>query len=636
MISANSQKEVWEKLNSIERRLSLAGGGGSFAPSDAEYVVMSLSALLPNERVLTAGVGLGLVDGGAGGSATLNVNVGIGDDDIVQVDGAIAINQYAKWTAGGLGGRTYSQVLSDLSGQALAAFGWNAQDLTNIGAINCKGNLTIWATLPSGNPFLYIYGFGTVANEWLRMQVKADNDAIIEAEHDLNILAGGGNIYFGNENLITTGTFGSGAITSSGTVVAPALNAANLTLTTPGQISVAVNIDTAADFTGTKLWYVKTAGASDEDDHFYGSYTIAEMNQAAATIGYLYGSLSYSRITAGNVGAVGQDRFLVGHLANADLDGGKVWGNAYGLFAKVDQEAGNEVTGNIYGIISEVDADGTVGGNVYMLYLDEKSNVDYGAYQSGTAPNVFGGTISSGANTDVSSTFGRTVIGHLPAVADYACFSHYDRHNLTNYAIIQGATGKTCINSSSGQSIEFRNNNSAVCNITADNLAMISNKEITLIVTNQTETEIRAHGITFKNMQAAGGLSRHLLWFTDDDDVSQFTLGAFTTGQTFNYGFIGVAYNDTWVRFYPNKFVNVVTGTPPAASVADSFMFYSADIVAGNAAPHFRTENDDIIKLYKYVDADFGNAINSGDVDTDDAISAIISALTAHGLIAVA
>jgi hypothetical protein len=31
----------------------------------------------------------------------------------------------------------------------------------------------------------------------------------------------------------------------------------------------------------------------------------------------------------------------------------------------------------------------------------------------------------------------------------------------------------------------------------------------------------------------------------------------------------------------------------------DSFQQYSADIVAGNAAPHFRTENGSVIKLYK-------------------------------------
>ena len=39
-------------------------------------------------------------------------------------------------------------------------------------------------------------------------------------------------------------------------------------------------------------------------------------------------------------------------------------------------------------------------------------------------------------------------------------------------------------------------------------------------------------------------------------------------------------------------------GTNPNA-VADHFSMYSADQTAGNAAPHFRTENGSIVKLYQ-------------------------------------
>lgn len=50
--------------------------------------------------------------------------------------------------------------------------------------------------------------------------------------------------------------------------------------------------------------------------------------------------------------------------------------------------------------------------------------------------------------------------------------------------------------------------------------------------------------------------------------------------------------NDIGVIYIPN-------GTAPTTSIVDGFKQYSADIVAGNAAPHFRTEAGDIIKLYK-------------------------------------
>lgn len=47
-------------------------GGGGGAPIDAEYVVLSLDATLTDERVLTGGTGITLVDGGAGSTITIN------------------------------------------------------------------------------------------------------------------------------------------------------------------------------------------------------------------------------------------------------------------------------------------------------------------------------------------------------------------------------------------------------------------------------------------------------------------------------------------------------------------------------------------------------------------------------------
>lgn len=41
------------------------------------------------------------------------------------------------------------------------------------------------------------------------------------------------------------------------------------------------------------------------------------------------------------------------------------------------------------------------------------------------------------------------------------------------------------------------------------------------------------------------------------------------------------------------------SGTAPVTNISDAFQQYSADITAGNAAPHFRTENGSIIKLYQ-------------------------------------
>jgi hypothetical protein len=46
------------------------------------------------------------------------------------------------------------------------------------------------------------------------------------------------------------------------------------------------------------------------------------------------------------------------------------------------------------------------------------------------------------------------------------------------------------------------------------------------------------------------------------------------------------------------NWLGIKTGTAPDGAV-DAFQVYSADITAGNAAPHFRTENGNIVKLYQ-------------------------------------
>jgi hypothetical protein len=47
-----------------------------------------------------------------------------------------------------------------------------------------------------------------------------------------------------------------------------------------------------------------------------------------------------------------------------------------------------------------------------------------------------------------------------------------------------------------------------------------------------------------------------------------------------------------------DRVIAVGNGTSPTTSNIDSFQFWSNDIVAGNAAPHFRTEAGNIVKLY--------------------------------------
>jgi len=68
------------------------------------------------------------------------------------------------------------------------------------------------------------------------------------------------------------------------------------------------------------------------------------------------------------------------------------------------------------------------------------------------------GTITSSADTNTVSTFGRAKIGYV-GWDDFAGFAHLDSANTTDYALLQYATGATYLNASSTDGIFFAINN---------------------------------------------------------------------------------------------------------------------------------------------------------------------------------
>jgi hypothetical protein len=82
--------------------------------------------------------------------------------------------------------------------------------------------------------------------------------------------------------------------------------------------------------------------------------------------------------------------------------------------------------------------------------------------------------------------------------------------------------------------------------------------------------------------------------------------------------------------------------TIPSASSTDRFIMYSTDITAGNAAPHFRTENGAIVKVYQETTGVGASTLVTGlgtpltDTDTFDGytLKQIVKALRNQGLLA--
>lgn len=90
--------EVLTKLTPDNYDYDWAAVGG-VAPSDAEYVVISLDPTLTDERVLTAGADIDIVDGGAGGAVTISVTA-LAFGDVFKV-GVPVVMEVGVWTGDG-------------------------------------------------------------------------------------------------------------------------------------------------------------------------------------------------------------------------------------------------------------------------------------------------------------------------------------------------------------------------------------------------------------------------------------------------------------------------------------------------------------------------------------------------------
>ncbi len=85
----------------------------------------------------------------------------------------------------------------------------------------------------------------------------------------------------------------------------------------------------------------------------------------------------------------------------------------------------------------------------------------------------------------------------------------------------------------------------------------------------------------------------------------------------------------------------MMNDTPPTVSRVDKFAMYSADAGTDNAAPFFRTENDDIVRLYSQdntisgatVVSNVGTSVTDADTFAGFTLAQIAQALINNGLL---
>ena len=156
----------------------LTGGGASGAPTDAEYVVMSLNGTLTNERKLTAGARITITDGGAGGNVTIAA-------DASPVTSLVAGSNITLSPATGLGDVTIfgsdSPVTSLIAGTNIT-----------LSPADGLGDVTITAAGSAGVTFPLEADAGSLGAPSYSFDGDTNTGIYSSAADNVNIVTGGG------------------------------------------------------------------------------------------------------------------------------------------------------------------------------------------------------------------------------------------------------------------------------------------------------------------------------------------------------------------------------------------------------------------------------------------------------------
>jgi hypothetical protein len=155
--------------------------------------------------------------------------------------------------------------------------------------------------------------------------------------------------------------------------------------------------------------------------------------------------------------------------------------------------------------------------------------------------------------------------------------------------------------------------------------------------------KLYVNGVTFINttssagdyyLQVGGGI------YATNNSVN---LSIATQNNRFIAGEYGIGVGTGTFDASQTNGINVRSGTAPTTNVADVFVMYAADITAGNAAPHFRTENGNTVKIYQETtgvgSATFASPGAGSTVKTDDTfdgytLQQVVKALRNLGILA--
>jgi hypothetical protein len=419
----------WQGTNWIS--ISNATVASGAAPDSASYVVIGSNAILTNERTLTAGSGISIVDGGAGAAVTISATGG-GSGDVVgpasSTDNAI--------------------VRFDLTtGKLIQNSGVTISDADNIMtpgdvAIN-GGDLTSTATtfnlLNSTVTTLNVGGTATAVT------MGASTADVVVGRAEIGAWpAGTSYAFFGNSdyNHSVAGNYALIQASSAGTK--------NTWLNAP---------------TGGKVYIANNDAALGYLDDNEISLTGKASTAQTITLGSMYSNSSTT--IQGGTGDISLNSSGSVNLNPAD--------NAFINFTSNGVDLGSIGYSTFFGGFSTINLTGISTDDTFLTL---------GNSYGGSATSIYAGTggiLLSGSTTIISSSLdvayysfsradarlGNAEVGSWPwgnfndNASHFAMFGNeaLDHSIISNYALLQDKLGYTYLNAASGKSLHLRSNN---------------------------------------------------------------------------------------------------------------------------------------------------------------------------------
>ena len=446
------------------------------ATTDPAYIVLTSSPSLPNERVLTAGSGITITDGGAGGSLTITA-AGGGSGDVVGPASATD-NAIARF---------------DLTtGKLIQNSGVTIDDSNNVtvaGRIIVTGGTTSLTDATLGNAavgsFPYYDGGGNSAVYAMFGHKDLDHSSVVtnyalyqDNTGNTSINASTGkNLYFAINNVAM------GAITNDiGSGVDAILFTGDLSTRTDITLGNTTGISATTIYAGTGDLNIGHNAADRNVNLGTGNNT----SEQEVTVGSTSGRSSLVlRAGTGKMyltGAISTD-FIIGHTAGTgDITVGR-------STASNTINIGNANTATTKTQTINIGAGTTAGTG--------KATVTVGNAGGASATNIYAGTggitLSGSATTTITGStsgqadayIGTVEIGELSATktsypAVYAMFGHkaLDHSADGNYALVQSNVGDTFLGAASTKAVVFKNGTSIIGYLD-DNEISLTGKPIT-------------------------------------------------------------------------------------------------------------------------------------------------------------